>query len=55
MDISSQIKAIKDAKEIQGVDGNWNYDDYMRGLYNGIEFALSVLENREPEYKESNA
>lgn len=25
-------------------------DDYNTGMYNGIEYALSVLENRKPEY-----
>lgn len=25
-------------------------DDYNIGMYNGMEYALSVLENRKPEY-----
>lgn len=26
-------------------------DDYTLGIYNGLELALSVLENRKPEFK----
>ena len=36
---------------IQGSHGNWDYDPYMMGLYNGIELAASVLEKREPRYR----
>lgn len=37
--------------EIQGTNGNWNYDNYNVGLYNGLEMALALLEEREPKYK----
>lgn len=43
---------IKEMKNIQGTDGNWNYNEYMRGMYNGLELALATLENRDPIYKE---
>lgn len=42
---------IRDVLKVQGYDGNWNYDPYMMGLYNGLELALSIVENREPEFK----
>jgi len=38
---------IKEYLDIQGRDGNWDYDPYMLGLYNGLELALATLENRE--------
>ena len=44
---------IRESLAIQGYDGNWNYDPYMLGLYNGIELALATLEGRPPEYREA--
>ena len=32
--------------------GSRPQDHYTRGVYNGLELALSLLENREPVYKE---
>ena len=32
--------------ELQGRDGNYNYDSYMLGLYNGMEYIVSLLEVR---------
>lgn len=46
------VEKIKDLLRIQGQNGNWNFDPYMHGLYNGLEIALSILENREPVYRE---
>jgi len=45
------LQAVRDQLEIQGRDGNWNYDQYMAGMYNGLECALATLEDREPEYR----
>jgi hypothetical protein len=39
--------SIRDVHRIQGYDGNWNFDPYMHGLYNGLEMTLSRVENRE--------
>lgn len=50
--MKTALERIKDCRDIQGQDGNWNYDPYMRGLYNGLELALSIEEDRSPEYKE---
>lgn len=27
-------------------------DEYQRGLYNGLELALSILKTRQPDFKE---
>jgi hypothetical protein len=48
----NNIETVKEMVKIQGSDGNWNYDPYMLGLYNGLEFALSILENREPVFRD---
>lgn len=44
-----QIKEIRDLQE-QNIINNEN-DEYMVGVYNGIEIALAMLENREPIFK----
>ena len=48
----SKIEKIQQCHDIQGQDGNWNYDEYMRGLYNGLELVLAILNDREPIYKD---
>lgn len=53
--IFSFIRNIKKARSLvktQGTDGNWNYDSYMLGMYNGMELILAVMENREPVYRD---
>lgn len=46
------IGKVRDVRNAQGADGTWNSSAYMRGLYNGLELALSILEGeREPRYK----
>ena len=45
------MKQLREVHAIQGRDGCWNIDDYMLGLYNGLELALSIMENRECVYK----
>mgnify|MGYP003424589021 FL=1 len=44
-----QIKEIRDLQE-QNIVNDEN-DEYMIGVYNGIEIALAMLENREPIFK----
>lgn len=44
-----QIKEIRDLQE-QNIVNNEN-DEYVIGVYNGIEIALAMLENREPIFK----
>lgn len=36
--------------ELQRRDGNYNYDSYMLGLYNGMEYIVSLLEVRETKF-----
>jgi hypothetical protein len=39
-------------KSLRDIQGNQAKDEYMRGLYNGLELALSLFEGeREPQYK----
>lgn len=50
---SKRLKDLREMIKIQGDNGNWNFDPYMHGMYNGMEFALSLMENREPEFREA--
>jgi hypothetical protein len=50
-DHSKLIADVRQMRDVQGQDGNWDFDPYMQGLYNGLEFALSILERREPVFK----
>jgi hypothetical protein len=50
--ISSKIiQNLKEVKDAQGSHGTWNCNSYMQGLYNGLELALAIIENRDPLYK----
>ena len=47
------IESVRQMRDLQGMDGNWDYDPYMHGLFNGIEFALSLIEVREPKFRDA--
>lgn len=49
---AEQLRNLKDMVEVQGRDGNWNYSPYMRGLFNGMEFMLALVEKREPKFRD---
>ena len=48
---NDKMGAINDLLRIQGYNGNWNYDPYMQGMYNGMEVVIAILEDREPVFK----
>ena len=48
---NDKMSAINDLLRVQGMDGNWNYDPYMQGMYNGMEVVIAILEDREPVFK----
>jgi len=50
---AKQIEDIKYVINIQGDNGNWNYDPYMHGMYNGMELIFAIMEGRDPEYKDA--
>lgn len=53
--IDPRIETLREMTKVQGYDGNWNYDPYMMGMYNGMEYALSIFEMREPVFKSTPA
>ena len=49
---TKQLHDLKDLVKIQGRDGNWNYSEYMREMFNGMELALAMAEKREPNLRD---
>ena len=49
--MADKTQSLRDLLAVQGSDGNWNADPYMHGMYNGMELALALLEDREPVFK----
>ena len=50
-ELNAGLASVRKQLNMQGQNGNWNYDPYMQGMYNGLECALATLEGRKPEYK----
>ena len=44
------LKCSKAMLYIQGQKGNYDYDEYMLGTYNGMEYIIALFETREPNY-----
>lgn len=45
-----RIRELKRIKNIQEQSLKVEHDDYMIGLYNGLELAVAIMENRKPVY-----
>jgi hypothetical protein len=52
--IKDKLTDLINITSLQGKDGNWNSDGYNLGLFNGLEMALSIFEEREPKFKTLN-
>jgi hypothetical protein len=50
---AKQMSDLRNMHRIQGDNGNWNYDPYMHGMYNGMELMLATIEDREPVFKKA--
>lgn len=48
--LRSKTKEVKNIRDLQKQSLEKSTDDYMVGLYNGLEMATAILENREPEF-----
>lgn len=48
-DSKTHLEQLRDLQEVQGREGNWNHDSYMCGLFNGLEMALALYEDRTPQ------
>jgi len=47
------VRIMREMLEVQGQHGNWNYDSYMHGLYNGMEYMVALTEKREPKFRDA--
>lgn len=47
-----RIDKIRNCRDIQITDGNWDYCEYMRGMANGLILAMAIIEDKRPEYKD---
>lgn len=54
-DMNDRLEKLRELVGNQGKGDmrrmNFGYSPYMRGIYNGLEMALSTMEDREPVYK----
>lgn len=46
------IGDLRNLVDAQGQKGTWDASPYMTGLFNGLEMALSIFEQREPQFKD---
>lgn len=46
--LKSKTNEVKNIRDLQKQSLEKSADDYMVGLYNGLEMATAILENREP-------
>lgn len=46
------VEKIKELTETQGSKGTWDMDEYMCGMFNGMELCLAILEKRDPRYRD---
>jgi hypothetical protein len=50
-DFQEKLDEIKNLVEMQGATGTWDATPYMQGMFNGMELLLSILEERDPEFR----
>lgn len=48
--LRSKTKQVKEVRDLQKQSLEKLTDDYMVGLYNGLELAVAIMENRKPVY-----
>lgn len=51
--MEKRIEAMRDVMKVQEYNGNWDYDPYMHGMYNGMELMLAMAEGREPVFRDA--
>ena len=45
-----RVENLKDITKIQCSPGNYDCDEYMRGMANGLILAVSIMEESKPKY-----
>lgn len=46
-----RLKDLRNVHAIQAHPANRNASEHMRGMFNGMELALAIMEDREPVYE----
>jgi hypothetical protein len=49
--LKRRLVKMRELLKIQGAKGNWDYDNYMLGMYNGMEVMMCTAEDREPKFR----
>lgn len=44
-------KRMGDCLDVQADNGNWNANEYMLGLFNGMEHMMAIVEDRDPQFR----
>ncbi len=47
------VAKMRELLEVQGCDGNWNFDPYMQGMFNGMEMMMSLVDGRDPAFRKA--
>jgi hypothetical protein len=53
-DYKKRLDSANDVLKIQGLNGNWDMDNYMQGMFNGMELIMSIMEDRKPNFRKLN-
>lgn len=48
-----KIQELQDIINVQCSDGNWNYDEYMHGLANGLILSMAIMADVNPVFLEA--
>jgi len=48
--LEQALNTLREMKDVQCSDGNWNCNSYMHGMANGMIFAISLFDDKPPEY-----
>lgn len=46
-----RLDGLKNLRDIHGQTENWDHNNYMTGVYDGLELSLATLEGRDPVLK----
>lgn len=49
--LEKRLADLASVVETQATHGNWDYNDYMCGLYNGLELAWAILKGETPKFR----
>ena len=50
--MEKKLEQANELLKVQGTKGTLHYDNYMTGMYNGMEVIISLFEDREPNFED---